>query len=206
MRACAAAERGVSAGGEARRRDAAGGAVSMTGGLALLGVLAVLSAGRAGAFPDGAPWESASSEEGCNECHFDAGATLESEALAIAGLPDGIDPGAVYRLTLSLRADEMYRAGFLLTARQNGAPAGRFTALDDRASTQGAQARSTERGAELEGPGLAEWRLEWTAPAVLEGPVSFELWGNAANDDQSPFGDATHFRVWLVAARTAPAK
>src|SRR5690606_40073437 len=56
----------------------------------------------------------------------------------------------------------------------------------------GARARSTEQGSQPEADGRAEWSVVWQAPASLELPIVFELWANAGNDDQSPFGDATH--------------
>jgi hypothetical protein len=168
----------------------------------LIFVAALLFTGSAAAFPDGAPWEAATSAEGCNQCHFDSPVTGESRALELAGLPESIEPGTLYELTATLSAAAMGSAGFLLSAVQDGAPAGTFEARDARTSAQGAQVRSTEAGAALATSGTAAWSVAWTAPAIVDGIVSFEIWANASNHDQSPFGDATHFRVWRVPPAT----
>ena len=160
----------------------------------------LLAAPAARSFPDGAPWEAAAEPEGCNQCHFDSSATLDSAALEIRGLPEHIEPGRLYRLALTLRDDAMMSAGFLLTATANGAPAGRFAAVDERTAVQGAQARSTKTGAAPSENGLAGWLVEWIAPAAVDASVLFDLWANAANGDESPFGDATHRRAWRRAA------
>lgn len=166
-------------------------------------MLCTVVAMAAQAFPDGAPWEVAAEPDGCNQCHFDATAIEESPALRITGLPERIEPGATYELTLALLEASIAKAGFLLTASEGPAPAGRFKALDDRTAAQGAQARSTEAGANPERVDRTEWTLEWTAPEEPLGAVSFAVWANVGNDDQSPFGDATHKRTW-VRSMTSP--
>lgn len=158
-------------------------------------------AGSAAAFPDGAPWEAAR-QEGCAQCHFDAAARLESSAVEIDGLPERVSPGARYRLSIRLVDEQMVKAGFLLSAWFDGneTGAGAFAAADARTDTHGAQARSTEAGAALTRQGVAEWTLDWIAPQATDLPVRIELWANAANDDQSPFGDVTHRRSWQLPA------
>ena len=44
------------------------------------------------------------------------------------------------------------------------------------------------------------WRVTWTAPASLAGPIRFEIWANAGNDDLSPLGDRLHHRVLEIPA------
>jgi hypothetical protein len=151
---------------------------------------------RAQALPDGAPWEAAR-DQGCPQCHFDAPAVPDSPALENDGLPQRIEPGARYALVVRLSDAEMRKAGFLLSAWQEGEPAGRFAAVDERTSVNEAQARSTAAGAEVGDAGVVEWPLEWTAPQSVK-PVRFDLWANAGNDDASPLGDATHRRSWSV--------
>src|SRR5690606_13446538 len=136
-----------------------------------------LSALRAHALPDGAPWEAAL-DKGCPQCHFDAPAVEDSPALAIEGLPERIAPGARYPIAVRLADADMRKAGFLLSAWQGEhEPAGRFAAVDERTAVNGAQARSTAAGAAVTA-GAVEWALEWTAPEASE-PVRFELWANA---------------------------
>ena len=159
-------------------------------------------------FPDGAPWDSVSRKGGCAECHFGSPVQLDSESLQIIGRPDLIKPGLTYTLKVRFDQDEMARAGFLLSALDTEGPVGTFTSADKTTSTRKAQARSNLSGTALIRPGSAEWRLQWMAPANLINPVSFIIWANAANDDQSPFGDHIHYRTWRVelAGETLPEK
>lgn len=158
------------------------------------------------AFPDGAPWEAAGGE-GCVECHFDAPPAESSAALSIRGLPSEASPGARYPLTVRLEDDALVNAGFLLSAWQaaggiGSAEAGSFEAVDEKVATAGARARSSEKGSRPASAGVAEWDVIWHAPAALESPILFELWANAGNDDKSPFGDATHRRVFEIGLET----
>ena len=165
---------------------------------AALAFAALAAAAPAHAFPDGAPWEAAG-PQGCVQCHFDATAAESSTAVAIDGLPERLAPGASYRLVVRLSDPSMAKAGFLLSAWQGGEPAGSFASTDERAVTNAAQARSTEAGASVDARGVVEWIVYWIAPRKTGEPVTLELWANAANDDASPFGDATHHRAWRVA-------
>src|SRR5690606_16731495 len=128
-------------------------------------------------------------DRGCPQCHFDAPPVEDSAAIAIEGLPERATPGMRYEIVVRLTDAEMRNAGFLLSAWQGDKePAGSFAAVDERTAVNGAQARSTKAGSAVRA-GVAEWALEWTAPADPE-PVRFELWANAGNDDASPLGDA----------------
>lgn len=161
------------------------------------------------AFPEGAPWEAAAGE-GCVECHFDAPPTEASAAVSLIGLPAATTPGARYSLTVRLEHDDLENAGFLLSAWQGAGgvgtqEAGRFEALDEKVETLGGRARSTEEGSSPSAPRIAEWAVVWVAPASVDVPVVFELWANAGNADKSPFGDATHRRVFEL-AKVEPGK
>jgi hypothetical protein len=50
-------------------------------------------------------------------------------------------------------------------------------------------AQHTEAGSRLETAGHARWTIEWTAPAGDGGTAVFHVVANAANDDDSEFGD-----------------
>jgi hypothetical protein len=45
---------------------------------------------------------------------------------------------------------------------------------------------------------MAEWRVQWRAPDAAAGPLRFEAWANASNDDRSPLSDRIHRRNWEV--------
>ncbi|HEX6994193.1 MAG TPA: choice-of-anchor V domain-containing protein [Gammaproteobacteria bacterium] len=158
------------------------------------------------AFPDGAPWEVTDhGRGGCSECHFDVPPQDASAAISIVGLPASVAPGVVYPLTIRLEDKNISNAGFMASAKDGTdaasmLEAGRFDAQDERVATDGARARSTEKGSGPASPGVAEWSVTWRAPESLEGPVVFDVWANAGNGDRSPFGDAIHHRVFEVAA------
>lgn len=158
-------------------------------------------------FPDGAPWEAAGGD-GCVQCHFDAPPEEPSAALSILGLPSAAAPGGRYALTVRLADEDLVNAGFLLSAwvgtdGLGSLEAGRFEANDEKVATSGARARSSEKGSRPQTPGVAEWTVVWHAPASLDAPIVFELWGNAGNDDKSPFGDTTHRRLFEVGVEPA---
>ncbi len=151
----------------------------------------LLASPPAAAFSEGAPWDM-TREEGCGACHFDNPPVEDSPALTLEGLPAEIVPGALYRLTLRLADPELARAGYFASSWRAGAEAGRFSAEDGRSEASGAKARSTEAGSLPADGGAAEWRLDWQAPEDLDGPLRFEVWANAANDDGSPLSDRIH--------------
>lgn len=138
----------------------------------------------------------------CHACHGDMPLNGGPGTLRLAGLPKTYEPGARYTLTVSLNQPDVRRAGFQLAARRrdrgsDDAPsqAGRLAAVDDRATIVETAdpavqyAQHTEAGSRLEMPGHAQWTVEWWAPTEDAGDVIFHLVGNAANDDDSEFGD-----------------
>lgn len=154
---------------------------------------------------DGPEWAAASDPEGCRSCHLSAAqaaagqpdgagtaAAPADDALSIEGLPEMPAPGKRYPITLLLQDAALANAGFLLDISAAGEPAGRLEATDERAETDGARARSTWDGQWPIAPGLASWKLIWTAPDPVPAEIRFDLWGNAGNDDLSPLGDRIH--------------
>ncbi|HUP20839.1 MAG TPA: choice-of-anchor V domain-containing protein [Gemmatimonadota bacterium] len=164
--------------------------------------MALTGAGlAAGAYVDGPPPRHTGGfgEPTCAACHF-PGSAEPAARLEIRGAPEAWVPGETYRLTVAVRAPELGRGGFQLSARWGGGPcarrqAGTLTAVDGRAvaradSVSGVvYASHTKAGTEPTGPGRAEWTLEWTAPAAPGGRVVLHAAGNAANGDDSELGD-----------------
>jgi hypothetical protein len=161
-------------------------------------LLAACIATIAVASPDGAEWNSVSDPAGCVQCHRDSPALPQSPALTLAGLPRQPVAGQRYELTIEIRDPALKNSGFLLSILSDEASAGEFAAVDDRTETNGAQARSNYDSSMPSAPGEARWRVDWTAPAVIEGPLRFDLWANAGNYDLSPLGDRLHHRTWYV--------
>lgn len=163
----------------------------------LLAGTLLMAGGLCHAFPEGAPWEAAG-PGGCSACHFGSEPVIASQSLVLSGLPERIHAGRGYRLVLRLEAADMAAAGFLLGAFTGDAPAGHFEPVDERTQAQGALVRHTGDGTALTGKGMAEWRVQWRAPDAAGGPIRFEAWANASDDDRSPLGDRIHRRAWEV--------
>lgn len=140
-------------------------------------------------------------EPTCQACHFDGPLNAEGGALRLEGVPATWEPGRTYRITVTVARPEMQRAGFQLAARWADGPvagsqAGALRPVDDRAeateagSPRVAYLHHTPVGTALTAPDTARWVLEWVAPEEGEGgDVAFHLTANAADDDESPFGD-----------------
>ena len=139
-------------------------------------------------------------EPTCVSCHFAATPdTLGS--LVLRGLPATFETGRSYDLTVELAREDMAAAGFQLSARfaagpARGLQAGGFRVLGNDATVT-AQAgvdyvHQTLAGTVPSAPGMARWRLGWTAPGEASGAVRFHVAANAANGDESPLGDRVY--------------
>lgn len=160
----------------------------------LAAALALLVPAGGLAHPEGAPWDALDADgEACASCHFDRSPIEDSGALTLAGLPDTVEPGQSYRLTVRFAPEAMDIAGFLIVARAaDGAPAGAFEAAGERVESRGAAARSTLAGSEPQ-DGAATWTVAWRAPET-PGTAVISIAANAGNRDASPFGDRIHLR------------
>jgi len=149
-------------------------------------------------------------EPTCRACHSDAGLNEPGGTLTLSGAPASYEPGKTYQLDVVLRRAGMLRAGFQLAARfaegaATGAQAGTFAPADARSIvtwdtlTQVSYIEHNLAGTALAGD-AGHWIVRWTAPATARGPVSFNVAGNAANDDDSPLGDF----IYTTAVRVAP--
>lgn len=149
-------------------------------------------------------------EPSCRACHFDNPLNEPSGSLTVSGMPDRFSPGDSYRITVALTRPGMQRAGFQLAIRyaagaRAGTPAGVLLAGDSRVAVAAAPsgvpyAQHTIVGATLAGTDSAEWTVEWRAPARA-GTVSLHVAANAANGDQSEFGDHIYVRGVTAAPR-----
>lgn len=135
-------------------------------------------------------------EPTCASCHVDATVVPDAPGLAIRGVPERFEPGRIYVLTVALHEPEIGAGGFELSARTpGGMQAGTLRAVDARArvvadSTTGVSyIVHTAEGAALVAPDSARWSVEWTAPESSGDSVVFSAAANAANGDDSNFGD-----------------
>lgn len=195
-------------------RSAAGFGV----GGGLLAAAGILGFARPVAFPDGPPpgRTGGFGEPTCQVCHADASVVVSARGLWIESLPRAYVPGETYRLTAVLTRPGMGRGGFQVSARYAegktaGRQAGSFIPEDSTTSVSILANRAvqylahTAAGARLTAPDTARWTFEWRAPA--EGPkgrageVIFNVAANAANNDQSEFGDRILIREFRVKRR-----
>jgi hypothetical protein len=199
-------------------------AAAALAGAGLLAALALVHARPAAANSDGPlpGFTGGFGEPTCHACHFDAPEDPGAGELVLAGVPEAYEPGAEYAVTVTLRDPRLERAGFQLTARfagEEGGPAagsqaGRLLPPEPRGGS-GAEARvevvehrkppvlyarQTRAGSAPVAGHEAAWTVTWIAPEKPVGPVHFHAAANAANDDDSEFGDVIH----RASARSEP--
>ena len=160
--------------------------LSLAGGIALL-TLSSNSTGITG-----------QSTAGCS-CH---GASTSSTLLSITGIPTtGWVAGTAYPLTISVSnsGSSYSRAGFDLTAN-----IGSFSAAGTGAAING----TTEvyhTTPKVFSSGSASWTVTWTAPSSATGTLSFNLAGNAVNNNGATNGDAPNQSTTTYSAAAAAA-
>ncbi len=210
--------------GERAPGDGAGAATIRTVALAALacGVVGVTAAAARPtstvasslAFPAGAPAGNSGGfgEPSCVSCHVGEALDDPAGSLTIDGVPARFVAGQTYRLTIRLRHADMRAGGFQLTSRLAvgpgggaGAQVGTLAPVDQRTAIElldGVQyITHTESG--IAAPeGRAAWTVAWTAPAAATAPMVFNVAGNAANGDESPFSDLIYVRADTI--RPAP--
>ena len=158
----------------------------------------VITAMPAAANPDGAPWGASDPQsiQNCHSCHFDGKPQMGSTAISLDGLPDRISTGATYTLDLHFAKPVGTVAGFLASASS-----GKFSAKGEGLEVNSGQIRSTEPRTGSSSK-FVQWQFEWQAPDSAGpnrlGEVTIMIAINAANDDQSSFGDEIHFRTFTA--------
>jgi hypothetical protein len=146
----------------------------------------------------------------CQQCHWDNPLNDPSGQFTLAGIPEAYTPGEQYLITVALARPGVTRAGFQLSAREDGinmssgTDAGVLRPADELTVTGQGEARRvtyiqhSRAGSEAKAPGQITWTFEWTAPSA-EIPVVFHAAGNASNDDASPLGDF----IYTTSSRTS---
>jgi hypothetical protein len=163
--------------------------------------------GNSLAYRDGPPpgFSSGFGEDHCQACHFGDKVNPNPGSLSISA-PRRYSPGQTYTVTVTLTRPGMTIGGFQLTARfeEGGAQAGALSLADgdqDRlkvSTDRGVQyAYHLRPGTQLTAPDVVRWTLRWTAPAG-SGSVLFNAAANAANADETQFGDFV-YSAWVRA-------
>jgi hypothetical protein len=176
-----------------------------------LPLLGLVPRGGAASYAEGPPTGHTGgfNEPTCQACHFDNPLDEPSGSLALRGVSGSYEPGETYRIAIELVRPGMQRAGFQVALRyaegaRRGEMAGVLSSADGRsavvASPQGVRyAQQTATGTGLAAPDTATWTVVWRAPAE-GGAVVAHLVGNAANGDQSEFGDHIYTRELRLTA------
>lgn len=132
-------------------------------------------------------------EQSCHSCHFDYELNQPEGELSVTGIEDAYEPGREYTVGISVKREDMNRAGFQMTARfEDGTQAGTFELDEELTTTPNIENKISyvQHGignVEAEG-GEKKWQVKWLAPDAT-GPVVFNIAANAANGDASEFGD-----------------
>jgi hypothetical protein len=144
-------------------------------------------------------------EGDCTACHFDNEPDDGVGEVSVRGFPERYEPGEKYRIVVEVRRPGIVKGGFQAAIRQveggaAGHAAGELRSLGERTSVSEsdtvAYVQHTARGNDV-GDGVARWEFEWTAPVRASGRLLLNAAANAANGDNSEFGDYI-YRAELV--------
>jgi len=137
-------------------------------------------------------------EETCRSCHFDYDLNPEGGSLSVSGIPEQISKGERFEIEISVSRENIRAGGFQLSARfKDGTQAGNFeVAQNERIMLSKfvpdtlQYVQHSEDGTIASGKGTTRWTVNWQAPTLASSDiVIFNISGNAANGDQSEFGD-----------------
>lgn len=148
-------------------------------------------------------------EETCHSCHFDYELNRQEGSLSVDGILNEIEEGRTYEFGITIEREDMEKAGFQLSARfSDGSQAGIFQlGENDRVmftkqvpdSLQYLQ--HSEQGTSPIKDGENSWKVVWKAPDSIPDAIHFHIAANAANGDQSEFGDWIYQRSYKVVGR-----
>jgi hypothetical protein len=136
-------------------------------------------------------------EETCRSCHFDYDLNPEGGTLTVSGISKTIHNGDSVNIVITVKRKDLGRAGFQLSARyENGSQAGYFD-IADKSSVMFSEAvadslqyvQHSSSGSKVGNEEQNSWTVKWIAPKKRDESVIFNITANAANGDQSEFGD-----------------
>ena len=133
---------------------------------------------------------------GCN-CHSQAGSNAAS--VTISGLPSSYDANNQYQLTVAVSGGVSGSGGgFSLEVNKGTLNTGTAGTLV-KVNNQGKSATHTSTG-----NGYRSWTVDWTAPTVGAGSVTFEVAGMTTNGNGGTSGDRWATTVIQVSESVAP--
>ena len=136
-------------------------------------------------------------EKTCHSCHFDYDLNMEDGKLTISGIPESIKAEKIYSLKILLQRKDLQKGGFQLSARfANGKQAGIFEITDPerigftrQVSDSLQYIQHTSEGTYPESSTEIQWQINWKSPEIISDSIFFNVAANAANGDESEFGD-----------------
>ncbi|MGM0546573.1 MAG: choice-of-anchor V domain-containing protein [Bacteroidota bacterium] len=136
-------------------------------------------------------------EETCRSCHFDYDLNPEGGSLSVSGIPEKISEGEQIEIQIEVKREELGAAGFQLSARyEDGSQAGSFDIeknerlmFSDEVPDSLQYVQHMNEGTNPSEENKNRWMGRWQAPESPKGPIIFNIAANAANGDQSEFGD-----------------
>lgn len=154
----------------------------------------------------GAPGEGSCATMGCHDDN------ITNSGTAILNIDMGTathyTPGQTYAIKVQISDADVERFGFQLTALTNdSANAGNFQLTDPvRTQTVKSQYKFQEReyvtytydGTDAINTGMSEWTVNWKAPSINKGPVTFYASAVSANDDESDQGDHVYTKSKML--------
>lgn len=166
--------------------------VCLFAGVPALALSTGAPAGRTGAPPG----------TNCTVCHIGTPNSGPGNVrIEFAGGLSTYNPGAVYKVRITLTDPAAQRWGFQVTARKgpaNDTLAGSLS-IDNATNTQfapgsgpGEYITHTPTGTFQGTSGSASWEVNWTAPVAGTGKVTFFAAGNAANNNGTNVGDSIY--------------
>lgn len=136
-------------------------------------------------------------EETCRSCHFDYELNPEGGTLSISRISNKIWAGKTIEIKIMVERKELGAAGFQLSARyEDGSQAGRFMIegnerimFSNSVPDSLQYVQHSAEGTKPSDKNKNSWIVQWQAPEKAQRNVIFNIASNAANGDQSEFGD-----------------
>jgi len=137
------------------------------------------------------------SEETCRKCHFDYDLNPDGGSLTLRSLQLRNSKNNYRELIITVRRPDLGASGFQLTARYpDGSQAGKFIINNNTRLQQTKQVpdsviyiQHSAAGSEPIYTDSTLWKVTWKPPDNPIDTVFFHVATNAANGDQSEFGD-----------------
>jgi hypothetical protein len=170
----------------------------------VMGISASTIFALSGGPADGRTGSPADSLKTCNDTGCHNSFTLNSgKATFSISAPDNYTLGEVVPITISFSNSTTAKHGFELSALDaNDKHVGTFSSVDGKTQTSnGNYIKHTSAGSSQSGN--ASWNVNWTAPAIGQGVVTFYAAGNEANFDFTPQGDYIYTTTEQISAAAA---